>query len=180
MREKDAILYIPYQTATWKLFYSLFYHWLFLGFVFVLLFTIFHKSNDHLIIYYHHLSTDMRAYLTTVGGFTRQRWSFNSAFLSLFVRWNRHISQSNFQNNSLMFSPVQGTQAYICLALTLGSGLIGDKMHREIELFYVMGIAGRKACMSIALCLITGKPWPAFPDPVFANFVCVRYVSLKL
>lgn len=34
--------------------------------------------------------------------------------------------------------------------------------------------------MSVGLSSIIGKPHQAFPDPVFANDLCVRNVSLKL
>lgn len=34
--------------------------------------------------------------------------------------------------------------------------------------------------MSARLCLIIGKPYQAFLDLAFANYLCVRNVSLKL
>lgn len=85
-----------------------------------LLFTVFQKSSNCLILLYHHLSANMRSLFHYGGGFigTKGQLCPFSLFPSLSLRWSRHISQSNFQNNSLMFFPVQGMQDCICLALT--------------------------------------------------------------
>lgn len=34
--------------------------------------------------------------------------------------------------------------------------------------------------MSVGLCSVIAKPHQAFPDPVFASYLCVRNASLKL
>lgn len=137
-RETEEALCVPSPSAAVKQFYSL----LLTCFVWVLFFMV------HIFFLKQQLPSSLLSFISKQEklispqlGFHRTRLSFRAPPPTQ----NRHISQSNFQNNSLTLFPSTRNIGLYLSCFNREQCLIGDKIHRQIWLFYVQRSPGTKA-----------------------------------